>query len=156
MKLRFKQRFFSWLDSYDVFDDAGNTVFSVEGKLSLGHCLHIHNEFGVHIATLRERIFTFLPAFEMYVGDTLVGTVKKEFTFFSPRFRMECRDWTVEGDFFEWDYRILRGDGRCVAVVEKELFRMTDTYTIDVADEADALAALLVVLAIDAEKCSRD
>ena len=32
----------------------------------------------------------------------------------------------------------------------------TDTYTIDVANPNDALCALMVVLAIDAEKCSRD
>ena len=29
MKLLFKQRFFSWLDSYDIYDEAGNTVFTV-------------------------------------------------------------------------------------------------------------------------------
>ena len=38
----------------------------------------------------------------------------------------------------------------------KELFHWTDTYVIDVAEEKDALYALMVVLAIDAEKCSRD
>ena len=31
-----------------------------------------------------------------------------------------------------------------------------DTYAIDVADPADALYALMVTLAIDAEKCSRN
>ena len=38
--------------------------------------------------------------------------------------------------------------------VSKELFNWTDTYTIEVADPGDALAALMLVLAIDAEKCS--
>ena len=42
-----------------------------------------------------------------------------------------------------------------MARVTKELFNWTDTYVIDVADPADALHALMVVLAIDAEKCSR-
>ena len=48
------------------------------------------------------------------------------------------------------------GAGRQVAAVSKELFHWTDTYVIDVADERDALYALMVVLAIDAEKCSRN
>ena len=43
-----------------------------------------------------------------------------------------------------------------MAAVSKELFHWTDTYVIDVADERDALYALMVVLAIDAEKCSRN
>jgi uncharacterized protein YxjI len=43
-----------------------------------------------------------------------------------------------------------------VATVCKELFNWTDTYSIDVEDPRDALYALMLVLAIDAEKCSRD
>ena len=27
MKLLFKQRLFSWFDSYDIYDEAGETVF---------------------------------------------------------------------------------------------------------------------------------
>ena len=37
MKLFFKQRFFSWFDSYDIYNEAGETVYTVEGKLSWGH-----------------------------------------------------------------------------------------------------------------------
>ena len=33
MKLLFRQRFFSWLDSYDIFDEYGNTAYQVEGRL---------------------------------------------------------------------------------------------------------------------------
>ena len=40
--------------------------------------------------------------------------------------------------------------------VSKELFHLTDTYVIDVKNRDDALMALMVVLAIDAEKCSRN
>ena len=38
MRLLFKQRFFSWFDSYDIYNEAGETVYTVEGKLSWGHC----------------------------------------------------------------------------------------------------------------------
>ena len=32
MKLYFKQRFFSWFDSYDIYDyDTGDVVYTVEG-----------------------------------------------------------------------------------------------------------------------------
>ena len=34
MRLLFKQRFFSWFDSYDIYDDNGATVFTIEGKLA--------------------------------------------------------------------------------------------------------------------------
>ena len=64
--------------------------------------------------------------------------------------------WHVEGDVFEWDYTIENGSGSTVAVISKELFNWTDTYVIDVRDPKDALCALMLVLAIDAEKCSRN
>jgi uncharacterized protein YxjI len=42
-----------------------------------------------------------------------------------------------------------------LAHISKELFNWTDTYVIDVVKPGDALCALMLVLAIDAEKCSR-
>ena len=41
MKLLFKQRMFSWFDSYDIYDENENTVYVVKGQLSWGHCLKI-------------------------------------------------------------------------------------------------------------------
>ena len=95
MKLLFKQRFFSWFDSYDIYDEAANVVYTVEGKLSWGHCLHILNSAGEHIGTVKERVLTFLPKFEMYVGGDYVGCIQKEFTFFTPRFDIDCNVWQV-------------------------------------------------------------
>ena len=43
MKLLFKQRLFSWFDSYDIYDEAGNTVYVVKGQLSWGHKLVIYD-----------------------------------------------------------------------------------------------------------------
>ena len=42
-------------------DEDGNTVYTVKGQLSWGHCLHILDENGNHIGTVQEKIFTFLP-----------------------------------------------------------------------------------------------
>ena len=154
MRLLFRQRLFSWFDSYDIYDEAGNTVYTVEGKLAWGHCLHILDAAGNHIGTVQQKVLTFLPKFELYEHDQYIGCIQKEFTFFSPRFDIDCNGWQVQGSFMEWDYTIQDGP-RTVASISKELFNWTDTYTIDVADPGDALYALMVVLAIDAEKCSR-
>ena len=156
MRLWFKQRFFSWFDSYDIYDEAGNTVYSVEGKLSWGHCLHILDAAGNHVGTVRERILTMLPKFEMYVGEEYVGCIQKQFTFFKPKYDVDCNGWQVDGDFLEWDYTVREGCGGLVATISKELFNWTDTYVIDLQNPRDALYVLMLVLAIDAEKCSRD
>ena len=156
MKLLFKQRFFSWFDSYDIYDEDGNTVYTVEGQLAWGHCLKIFDAGRNEVGTVQEKVFTWLPKFEIYMNGAYRGCISKEFTFFKPVFNIDFNGWHVEGDFWEWDYSILDSTGECAALVSKELFKWTDTYVIDVKDSKDALAALMLVLAIDAEKCSRN
>lgn len=154
MKLLFKQRFFSWLDSYDIYDEAGNTVYTVEGKLSWGHRLEILNAGGSPLGTVKEEVFTFLPRFAMYLGEEYIGQIKKEFTFFKPVFTLDCNGWQVEGNLFEWDYTITDAYGAEVAYLSKELLHVTDTYVLDIPDPQNALLVLMIALAIDAAKCS--
>lgn len=155
MKMLFKQRFFSWLDSYDIYDEFGQTLYTVKGQLSWGHCLKIFDAQNREIGMVKERVLTWLPKFEMYLGNCCIGSIHKEFTLFHPRFHIDCNGWQVDGDFFEWDYTIRDASDQCVAEVSKQLWQWTDSYVIDVANPADALCALMLVLAIDAEKCSR-
>lgn len=156
MRLLFKQRLFSWFDSYDIYDEAGNTVYVVRGELAWGHQLRIYDGAGNEIGVIKEKIFTWLPKFEMYMGDMYMGCISREFSFFRPRYNIDCKGWHIEGNWFEWDYSISDTCGVCVATVSKQLWNWTDTYIIDVADPKDALCALMLVLAIDAEKCSRN
>ena len=130
MKLLFKQRMFSWFDSYDIYNEAGDAVYEVKGVLSWGHCLKIFGPDGAELGTVKEEVFSFLPRFALYVGG--------------------------EGDMWEWNYLVSDADGRTVMTVQKELLNWTDTYVLDIADSADALYCLMVVLAIDAAKCSQN
>ena len=156
MKLLFKQRFFSWFDSYDIYDEAGNVVYTVKGQISWGHLLRIYDSNGNELGYIKEKVFTWQPKFEMYLGDTYIGNIKKEFTFFTPKYDIDYNGWHVEGDWVEWNYTIVNDFNQCVANVSKEIWNWTDTYAIDVKDPKDAIYALMLVLAIDAEKCSRD
>ncbi|MBQ2834441.1 MAG: LURP-one-related family protein [Clostridia bacterium] len=156
MKMLFKQRFFSWLDSYDIYAEDGSTLFTVKGVLSWGHCLKIFDADGNELGRVQEEILTFLvPKFHMYLGENQIGTIRKEFTFFKPKFTLDMNGWEVDGDWFEWDYEV-HENGRHVATVSKELFNWTDTYAIDVDRDEDALSVLMIVLAIDAAKCSAE
>ena len=52
MKMLFKQRLFSWFDSYDIYDESGNTLYTVKGQLSWGHCLKIFGASGEELGTV--------------------------------------------------------------------------------------------------------
>lgn len=156
MKLHFKQRFFSWFDSYDIYDEDGEVFFTVEGKMSWGHKLVIYDRRGNEIAMVQQEVLTLLPRFSLYIGGSLAGTMSKELSFFKPRYNIDFNGWYIEGNFMEWDYSIRDGSGAEIAVVSKELMHWTDQYVIETLYDEDALGALMVVLAIDAEKCSRN
>ena len=155
MKLLFKQRFFSWLDSYDIYYEDGSVAYTVKGQLSWGHCLKIFDPMGREVGTVKERVLTWLPKFEIYLGAQCIGSISKEFTFWKPKYNIDFNGWQVQGDWMEWDYTILGPMGDALAHISKEIWNWTDTYVIDVASPDDALYALMFVLAIDAEKCSR-
>ena len=154
MKLMFKQRFFSWFDSYDIYNEAGETVYTVKGQLAWGHLLKIYDAQGCEVGTVKQKVLTWLPKFELYLGDKYLGCISKEFTLFSHKFNIDYNGWHIDGDWLGWDYSVIDSSGQTVAQISKELWNWTDTYVIDVYDPSNALCALMLVLAIDAEKCS--
>lgn len=156
MKLLFKQKLFTWFDSYDIYDENGNKIYVVKGQFSWGHCLKIFDGHGNEIGMMREKVLRFLPKFELYQRNQYLGSISKEMSFIKPKYDIDFNGWHIIGNLLEWDYTILGPNGNLVASVSKELFKLTDTYVIDVVNEQDALYALMFVLAIDAEKCARN
>lgn len=156
MKLLFKQRFFSWLDSYDIYDEAGNVVYVVKGQLSWGHKLVIYNANGAAVGMVVQRILTLLPKFEVHKGGRCLGCLRKELSLFTPHYNLDYNGWHADGNIWEWNYQITNRNGAHVAYINKQIFNFTDTYSIDVYNPEDALETLMFVLAIDAEKCSRN
>lgn len=155
MQFRLKQRFLSWFDSYDIYNEQDEVAFTVEGKLSLAHSFEVYDANRNLIGNIEQKFFSFTPCFEIYKNGEFVGTIKKELTFFKPKFTIEYKDWTMKGDIFEWDYEIHSPSG-LVATCEKELFNFTDTYVFNVKEEADVLDVVMLVVAIDAAKCSQN
>ena len=157
MKLIFKQKILSFLDSYNIYDENEKVVFTVKSKFRLfGKHFYVYDKMGQIIGELRQKIFSFSPAFEIYLDWQYVGGISKRLSFFKHTYVVDYKDWLVEGNFFEWNYTIKKCVDEVVATVTKELFNFTDTYTINVVDEKDAIPALMLVLAIDAEKDQGD
>ena len=81
VKLLFKQRLFSWFDSYDIYDETEQTVYVVKGQLAWGHCLKIFSVYGEEVGTVKEKVLTLLPKFEVYEKERYIGCIQKELTF---------------------------------------------------------------------------
>ena len=115
MKLLIKQRVFSWTDTYDVYDEEGNTKYFVKAEfLALGHQIHVYDRYDNEVGMVKQKLLTFLPAFDIEIGGSPFGRIQKEFTFFKPRYELDYNGWRCEGDFMAWNYDVYSG---CSAVV---------------------------------------
>lgn len=149
MKLYIKQKVFSWKDKFYVKDENGNDRYYIEGELfSLGKKLHIYDMNNNELAFIHQKVLSFLPRFFVYIGDIQVAEIVKEFTLFRNKYRIEGLNWDVDGDFMDHDYEITHM-GRHLVTIKKEWFTWGDSYALNIADTADEVVALSVVLAID-------
>ena len=157
MKLLLKHRFFSWTDTYDVFDEADCVKYFVKAEFfTFGHVLHVYDTAGNEVGCIREKILTFMPKFEVIIGGQLLGTISKKFTLFSEDYVLDYKGWDVEGDFLGWDYSVRDKYGADVVSVSKEIFNFTDVYSIAFYRSSDELPALLTAIAIDAANCGKN
>lgn len=156
MRLLIKQRVFSWTDTYDVYDENEQAKYFVKAEfLTLGHQIHVYDRNRNEVGAIYQKLLTFLPAFEVEMEGSPVGTIQKRFALFSPKYEIDYCGWRVEGDFMGWDYDVYDGCS-VTAHISKQLFRWGDTYVIDFDRPEDELLCLLLVIAIDAANCGND
>lgn len=156
MKLLIRQRAFSWTDSYDIYDENGNTKYFVKAEfMAFGHQLHIYDANNCEIGMIRQKLLAFFPEFEIELGGRTVGRIQKEFSVFKPRYQIDCNGWRVEGDFMGWDYDVYSGFDR-ILHISKELLKFRDTYVIDIKNPQDELMGMMLVIAIDAANCTQN
>ncbi len=149
MKLYIKEKIFTLGDQFSVMDAYGNEKYFVEGEIfTFGRKLHVYDAYHREVAFIKQELFNFFPTYLVFVGGWEIARVRKEFSFFVPRFTVDGPGWDVHGHFLEHDYEITR-HGRPVVTIEKEWMTWGDSYVLDIADPADEIAALALVLTID-------
>ena len=108
MKLYIKQKVFSWGDKFTVKDEAGHDRYSVEGEIfSFGKKLHVYDRYGTEVAFIKQEVWSWMPRFYVFCGDRQVAQIKKEFTFFLPKYHIDGLDWEINGSGA--DHRLRHG-----------------------------------------------
>lgn len=156
MKLLIKQRVFSWGDTYDIYDEAGHVKYVVKAEIfAFGHQLRVYDAYNNEVGKISQKLLTFMPQFDIEVRGEMYGTVRKELTFFHPKYDIDYNGWHAEGDFWGWNYDVYRGSTP-IMHINKDIFQWGDTYVIDIVNPADELHALMLVIAIDAANCDNN
>ena len=149
MKLYIKEKVFSLGDKFTVKDAYGEDKYIVEGEVfSWGKKLHVYNRSGREVAFIKQEVWRSLPRFYVFCVDRQVAEIKKEFTFLFPRYTIDGLGWEIDGSFMAHDYQNSK-NGRNIVTISKEWMTLGDSYELDIADPADEIVALAVVITID-------
>ena len=149
MRLYAKEKVFTLRDKFRFFDENENDVYLVEGKLwSFTKQLTMTDTLSNEVAFIKEQFLTWMPKFHVFVGGVKVAEIRKHFTFFKPKYSIDCKGWEIQGDFLNHDYSIMK-DEKQIATIHKKWLTWGDTYEIDITDPADAVLVCSIVLCID-------
>ena len=149
MKLYIKQKVFSWGDKFTVKDEAGRDRYYVEGEVfTFGKKLHVYDMRGYEVAFIKQEVWSWMPRFYVFCNGRQVAEIKKEFTFFLPKYRIDGLGWEINGSFMAHDYEISK-NGYPIVSISKEWMTWGDSYELDISNPQDEIVALAVVLTID-------
>ena len=149
MKLYIKEKVFSWGDKFTVKDEPGYDKYVVEGEVfTWGKKLHIYDMTGREVAFIKQEVWSFLPRYYVFCGGQQVAEIKKEFTFLFPKYSIEGLGWEIDGSFLAHEYEITQR-GRSIVTISKEWMTWGDSYELNIANPADEILALAVVITID-------
>jgi uncharacterized protein YxjI len=151
MKYEIKQKIFSFGDKFIIRDEIESPRYAVRGQIfSFGKKLSIEDLDGNELVYIEQKLFKFLPEYNIYIKGEQVATVKKEFTFFAPRFNIESNmgNYDMQGEIFSHEFEILKGYD-VVASVSKQWFSFSDTYGVDISENENQAFMLALVIVID-------
>ena len=149
MKLYIKEKVFSWSDKFTVRDHLGNDKYYVQGEFfSWGKKLHVYDTRGAEVAFIKQEVWSWMPKFYVFCDGDQVAEIRKEFTFFYPKYRIDGLGWEINGSFWEHEFDITQA-GRPIVTISKEWMTWGDSYELDISDSANEIVALAVVLTID-------
>ena len=144
-----KQKIFSVGGKFTVFDERQQPRYLVEGSfMKIPKTFAITDVSGAPVADITKTVFSFLPRFTVEMGGMVVATIRKEFSFFKPRYSIDGAELQVSGDWWDMDFTVQRG-GQQVARIHRKLLSWADTYQVDVFDDALEPMIISLVIAID-------
>ncbi|MGZ4881767.1 MAG: LURP-one-related/scramblase family protein [Halobacteriota archaeon] len=158
-ELVLSEKLISLRDRVNVMDVNGHLlgIFSSELLYIGGRTYRLYDAADEHtpLLTVKEKMLAVRSTYTFYKGEKRdeneIGKLKQELVALTPHFWFEDPSgntlFTMEGDLFALDYRIVRGD-TVIAEISRELFHITDTYGVRMDPYLDDDTAMIVLGAV--------
>jgi uncharacterized protein YxjI len=154
MRYLVQERLFSIGTDFWIEDEAGDRVFLVDGKaFSLRETFELKDAAGNLRALIRKKLLAMRDTMEIEDAGGVVAKVRP--AFFSPlrhRYFIDLADgeqFEAVGNFADKDWTLSAPDGRILARISRQWFRIRDTYGVEVEPGIDDALAIAVAVCID-------
>lgn len=90
MKLLIKPSVFSWMDTYNIYDENENPKYFVKNKVFFFlQRIHIQDRNGNEIRLIKQSFSLFMSKFDIEIGGRYLGSLAKRFTLFRPKYNLD-------------------------------------------------------------------
>ena len=156
MNLVLKEKLSLFQNSYEIKDQKGTVLYTAKRTVFSGNVTTVFDRNGNQVASLKRVTYSAIAAcYELFIGGEYRGTLKRELHSFRPEFTLNYNGWKIEGDIMHWDFGIYDEKGHNVAYITSKFLDFSDTYSLNIAEDKDALNVILIVLALDFYIASR-
>lgn len=151
-KLYVNQAMFKLKEQFAVLDEDGQPVYQVVGSfMKIPKHFDILNLEHEVLATITKKTWSWLPTFYLRIGGEEIATIRKKLTLFKSHYELEAADITIDGNFWNLDFTILR-HGEPVGHVSHKVLSLADKYELEIDKPADELLVVSLTIAIDYAK----
>ncbi len=151
MKYIIRQKMFSLTDKFTIKDEFENVKFTVTSEFfTIGKKLHLSNNTGNQLFFIKQKLFNFLPVYEIYKDEFLYATLRKKFTFLKPKIEIDQNGtpYYISGDIWSHEFTILKND-MAVGSVSKKWFAFSDTYGVEISGVDNDSFIVALVICVD-------
>lgn len=99
---------------------------------SFGDSLNISDSSGETLASIEQKLMSFLPRYDISIGGETVCEVTKKLTFFKPKLEISKLNWKIDGDLWKDEFQLTDGQNVRMSVSKKRL-SWGDTYRLQIA-----------------------
>ncbi len=149
MKLYMQKDAFSWGTKLPLTDKTGRTRYFLTGDaFSLGKRLHVTDLAGQEAISVRQKVPSLFPRYELEVYGKPAAEIVKDLSFVRPRYVIEGPGWEIVGTIGACDYEITRNQ-TVTASSHSQKTPSGEVLELDLCDRDTSLTALGLILTVN-------
>lgn len=154
MKLKIKQVFLSFIDTYNIFDENNQIIYKMKDLKTLGCVVYDRNN--IEIARIEKVNNLVINDFYFIKEGEKIGELLEETTLTIPTYKSPTKNWKVIFNFFgETKYKIIDENNQVIMTAKRNLLHITYNCDLILKDSEDIFYCIMIALALCSKKIKR-